>query len=78
MYLKSVSTLFTKQKTIAPISELLNEILCIPAAQGAAKLLKVKVEGPKKAHHAFHVRHFNSMMQISHLKAQKKGQFNFA
>ena len=35
---QSGATLFTKQKSIVPISGLSSEILCILTAQGAAKL----------------------------------------
>ena len=37
MYPKSATTLFTKQKSIAPLSELSNEILCILVAKGATE-----------------------------------------
>ena len=46
--LRSDVTLFIKLNLIFPSSELLNEILCIPVAQGAAKLPDLRFEGHKK------------------------------
>ena len=45
-YFKSTATLFFKLNTIGPYSRLSNEIPIILVAQGAKKLLKVKVKGP--------------------------------
>ena len=45
--LQSPATLFNKQTSIAPISGLSNEILCILVAQRTSKLWEVKVAGLK-------------------------------
>ena len=45
--LNAATLLTKKQKSIASISGLSNEILCILVAQGAAKLWRVKVGGQK-------------------------------
>ncbi len=43
----SATTLLIRHFAIQKLRELLNKILCIPVAQGAAKLQEVKVGGPK-------------------------------
>ena len=45
---KSAATLFTKHATISPRLEISNEIICILAAQGATKLLQIKVSSTEK------------------------------
>ena len=45
--LKSAATLFTKQNSIVPWSEISSEILLIFVAQGAAKMREVKLGGQK-------------------------------
>ena len=47
-YFKSAVVLFFKQRAVVPQSRLLNEKLCILAAQGHVKLRDFKVEGTKK------------------------------
>ena len=47
MYLKGAAKLFIKQKSIAPLSKLFNEILCILVGKGAAIQWEVKLGGPK-------------------------------
>ena len=44
IHLRSAVTLYTKQKSIAPFSGLLNEVLCILVATGTAKWWEVNLE----------------------------------
>ena len=53
MRVKSTAMVFTKQTAIGPGLWLSNEILCILAAQRAAEIQEVKVEGPKKNPYVF-------------------------
>ena len=46
--LKSAATLLIKHKSIAPLSGLSNEMICILVTQGVAKRLKIKIRGPTK------------------------------
>ena len=46
--LKGAASLLTRYYIIQNMRRLSNKVLCIHVAQGAAKLPKIKVEGPKK------------------------------